>query len=330
MIDIVMIWRAILKAEWSTLIGSFTVNITQYALITGPGAWQNKTLKLWKSRCCNGDNFLNTSSLAVLLIERQTLVLTVLFLPPPPLKLWRDKYSQFCKAEDWTLRHFDPVYGPFYFTVRFVTERKSVTSYSYCSKISGSPQFLENYGLPFYSWVQWYTRVIHGIFFCHICMAWIQKCFYLGNIATWRNDFSSLYFKVPSPSLFSWSLSGTFGFWSCSKKYSAPTRSDILRNPIRLPGKQFRDCPITCLLSCDLLIAALRASGNDASTAGIWGTIVASSSYDRLCFILLRSILTPFLVSGGRLSNSGRIEAKRSSKLILVEIAFSWVTFVCW
>lgn len=83
MIDKIMIWPAILKTKWSTLIGSFTVNITQYAL-----------------------GYLHRSRLQ----GRE----------------------------------------PFYFTVWFATERRSVTSYFYSSKISGS-QFLENYGLLFCS-----------------------------------------------------------------------------------------------------------------------------------------------------------------------------------
>lgn len=116
-----MIWPAILKTEWSTLIGSFTVNITQYALgylhrsrLQGQEPDRTKRKNFGISRCCSGDNFLNTFSLAVLLIERKALVLTVLFLPSPPTlppvlpaieihKPWRDTYSQFCKAEDWTL-----------------------------------------------------------------------------------------------------------------------------------------------------------------------------------------------------------------------------------
>lgn len=122
MIDKIMIWPAILKTEWSTLIGSFTVNITQYALgylhrsrLQGQEPDRTKRKNFGISRCCSGDNFLNTFSLAVLLIERKALVLTVLFLPSPPPPLppvlpaieihtpWRDTYSQFCKAEDWTL-----------------------------------------------------------------------------------------------------------------------------------------------------------------------------------------------------------------------------------
>ena len=91
MIDKIMIWPAILKREWSTLIGSFTVNITQYALgylhrsrLQGQEPDRTKRKNFGISRCCSGDNFLNTFSLAVLLIERKALVLTVLFLPSPP------------------------------------------------------------------------------------------------------------------------------------------------------------------------------------------------------------------------------------------------------
>ena len=91
MLDVIMIWPAILKTEWSTLIGSFTVNITQYALgyvhrsrLQGQEPNRTKRKNFGTSRCCSGDNFLNTFSLAVLLIESQALVLTVLFLPSPP------------------------------------------------------------------------------------------------------------------------------------------------------------------------------------------------------------------------------------------------------
>ena len=92
MIDKIMIWPAIIKTEWSTLIGSFTVNITQYALgylhrsrLQGQEPDRTKRKNFGISRCCSGDNFLNTFSLAVLLIESQALVFTVLFLPYPPL-----------------------------------------------------------------------------------------------------------------------------------------------------------------------------------------------------------------------------------------------------
>lgn len=75
MIDKIMIWPAILKTEWSTLIGSFTVNITQYALgnlhrnrLQGQEPDRTKRKNFGISRCCSGDNFLNTFSLAVLLI----------------------------------------------------------------------------------------------------------------------------------------------------------------------------------------------------------------------------------------------------------------------
>lgn len=75
MIDKIMIWPAILKTKWSTLIGSFTVNITQYALgylhrsrLQGREPDRTKRKNFGISRCCSGDNFLNTFSLAVLLI----------------------------------------------------------------------------------------------------------------------------------------------------------------------------------------------------------------------------------------------------------------------
>ena len=168
MIDKIMIWPAILKTEWSTLIGSFTVNITQYALgylhrsrLQGQEPDRTKRKNFGISRCCSGDNFLNTFSLAVLLIESQALVLTVLFLPYPPphppffppsrfTNLGKTRILSFAKQKIGYCDNFNPVYVPFYFTVWFATERRSVTSYFYGSKISGS-QFLENYGLLFCS-----------------------------------------------------------------------------------------------------------------------------------------------------------------------------------
>ena len=85
MIDIIKIWPAILKTEWSS---SFTANITQYALgylhrsrLQGQKPDRTNRKNFGTSKCCSGDNFLNSFSLAVLLIESQALVLTVLILP---------------------------------------------------------------------------------------------------------------------------------------------------------------------------------------------------------------------------------------------------------
>ena len=182
MIDKIMIWPAILKTEWSTLIGSFTVNITQCAFgylhrsrLQGQEPDRTKRKNFGISRCCSGDNFLNTFSLAVLLIESQALVLTVLFLPYPPphppffppsrfTNLGKTRILSFAKQKIGYCDNFNPVYVPFYFTVWFATERRSVTSYFYSSKISGS-QFLENYGLLFCSWVQSCTTESYMAFF---------------------------------------------------------------------------------------------------------------------------------------------------------------------
>lgn len=135
MIDKIMIWPAILKTEWSTLIGSFTVNITQYALgylhrsrLQGQEPDRTKRKNFGISRCCSGDNFLNTFSLAVLLIESQALVLTVLFLPHPPphppffppsrfTNLGKTRIFSFAKQKIGYCDNFNPVYVPFYFTV---------------------------------------------------------------------------------------------------------------------------------------------------------------------------------------------------------------------